>query len=97
MLANINLSQFLTQTTNNYSIVSSVTVYRQEGMWITADNQMMNDSSFKQEQWYEHFKTRGIQWVSAHKDPIELNRAKTFDVLSLLLPIGTFEPHCLEI
>lgn len=92
MLANINLSQFLTQTTNNYSIVSSVTVYRQEGMWITADNQMMNDSSFKKEQWYDHFKTRGIQWVSAHKDPIELNRSKTFDVLSLLLPIGTFEP-----
>jgi two-component system sensor histidine kinase YesM len=92
MLANIYLSQFLTQTTNNYSIISSVTVYRQEGMWISADNQIMNDSSFKSEPWYDHFKTRGIQWVSAHQDPIELRRSKPFDVLSLLLPIGTFEP-----
>ncbi|MDQ0897912.1 MULTISPECIES: sensor histidine kinase [unclassified Paenibacillus] len=92
MLANINLSQFLTQTTNNYSIVSSVTVYRQEGMWISSDNQITNDTSFKSERWYDHFKTRGIQWVSAHQDPIEVRRSKPFDVLSLLLPIGTFEP-----
>ncbi|MBD0382968.1 sensor histidine kinase [Paenibacillus sedimenti] len=92
MLANIDLSQFLTQTTNNYSIVSSITVYRQEGMWISADNQIMNDSSFKSEQWYDHFITRGNEWVSAHQDPVEVLRSKPFDVLSLLLPIGTFEP-----
>ncbi|NOV02243.1 sensor histidine kinase [Paenibacillus planticolens] len=92
MLANINLSQFLTQTTNNYSIVSSVTVYRQEGMWISTDNQIVNDSSFKNEQWYEQFKTKSIQWVSAHQDALEVRRLKPFDVLSLLLPIGTFEP-----
>lgn len=92
MLANINLSQFLTQTTNNYSIVSSVTVYRQEGMWISADNQIRDDAAFKKEPWYENFKLRGVQWVSAHQDPLEVRRAKPFDVLSLLLPIGTFEP-----
>ncbi|KAI7245622.1 hypothetical protein KC345_g12138, partial [Hortaea werneckii] len=38
MLASITMSKFLTQTTNNYSIVSSVTIYREEGMRIGADN-----------------------------------------------------------
>ena len=41
MLANLELSKFLTQATNNYSGVSSVTIYRRDGLWISAENQVV--------------------------------------------------------
>ncbi|SDD58342.1 two-component system, sensor histidine kinase YesM [Paenibacillus sp. UNCCL117] len=91
-LANIQLSQFLTRTTNSYSIVSSVAIYRQEGLWIAADNPGMPDTAFKQAAWYNSFYQQGERFVPAHQDPAEVRRAKPFDVVSLLLPIGTFEP-----
>ncbi|MFC5447847.1 sensor histidine kinase [Paenibacillus aestuarii] len=92
MLANINMSQFLTQTTNSYSSVSSVTVYRQEGLWVSAYNQIAADTHFKNSQWYTDFMQRGIQWAPAHDDPVETSRSNPNQVVSLLMPIGTFEP-----
>ncbi|WP_159886915.1 sensor histidine kinase [Paenibacillus puerhi] len=91
-LANIQLSQFLTRTTNSYSIVSSVAIYRKDGLSVTADNQIMTDPSFKQAAWYQRFYSHGERFVPAHQDPLEVRRSKPFDVVSLLLPIGTFEP-----
>lgn len=92
MLADLRLSEFLTQTTNNYSGVSSVTIYRREGMWVGGENQVVMDRSFQQESWYRDFMSRGVQWVSAHSDPAEARRSKPYQVVSLLLPVGTFEP-----
>ncbi|WP_342423218.1 sensor histidine kinase [Paenibacillus sp. FSL E2-0178] len=92
MLSNITMSKFLTQTTNNYSIVSSVTIYRQEGMRIGADNQVVTDASFKQETWYRNFIEHSNHWVPAHTDQVEIKGAKPYEVVSLLLPIGIFEP-----
>jgi two-component system sensor histidine kinase YesM len=92
MLANINLSQFLTKATNSYSSVSSVSVYREEGLWISTDNQVVSDSSFLSAEWYQDFIRAGNHWDPAHLDVVEVSRSKPYPVVSLLLPIGTFEP-----
>jgi two-component system sensor histidine kinase YesM len=93
ILADINLSQnVLTKTTNSYSNVSSVTVYRQDGIWISTDNQIVADRSFLGEAWYQNFKNQGTHWVAAHTDAVEASHSKPYKVVSLLLPIGTFEP-----
>ncbi|WP_340023017.1 sensor histidine kinase [Paenibacillus sp. FSL K6-1096] len=92
MLANINMSKFLTQTTNNYSIVSSVSIYRKEGLQVGAENQVAADTSFLLEAWYRNFIGHSIHWVPAHTDEAEINGAKPYEVVSLLLPIGIFEP-----
>ncbi|ULL14939.1 sensor histidine kinase [Paenibacillus sp. H1-7] len=92
MLANLNMSQFLTQTTNNYSIASSVTIYRKDGSRIGDGNEVSVDHAFQDEEWYQSFAERGNHWDSAHADPIETRRARPYQVVSLMLPIGTFEP-----
>lgn len=92
MLANLALSQFLTQATNNYSGVSSVTIYRRDGLWIGAENQVVSDPSFLSEPWYTGFLKHSERWVSAHTDQVEANYSRSYQVVSLLMPIGTFEP-----
>jgi two-component system sensor histidine kinase YesM len=92
MLANIELSRFLTQTTNNYSGVSSVSIYRPDGLWVSIGNQVVTDRSFLEEPWYKDFMQQGNHWVSAHTDQVEARQSKPYQVVSLLLPIGTFEP-----
>lgn len=92
MLANLSMSQFLTQTTNNYSIASSVTIYRKDGTRIGDGNEVSVDHAFQDEEWYRSFAERGNHWDSAHADPIETRRARPYQVVSLMLPIGTFEP-----
>ncbi|NHN32367.1 sensor histidine kinase [Paenibacillus agricola] len=92
MLANLELSRFLTQTTNNYSGVSSVSIYRPEGLWVSIGNQVVADRAFLEEPWYKDFVKLGNHWVSAHRDQVEARQSKPYQVVSLLLPIGTFEP-----
>ncbi|SFM02781.1 two-component system, sensor histidine kinase YesM [Paenibacillus sp. 1_12] len=92
MLYNLDLSRFLTQTTNNYSGVSSVSIYRPEGLWVSIGNQVVADTTFLDEPWYKDFMQNGNHWVSAHRDQVESSQSKPYQVVSLLLPIGTFEP-----
>ncbi|AEI40709.1 cache domain-containing sensor histidine kinase [Paenibacillus mucilaginosus] len=92
MLANIAFSQFLTRTTNSYSGISSVSVYRGDGTRIGAGNQVASDLSFLREAWYDDFVRRGNHWVPAHTDPVEAGLSRPYPVVSLLLPIGAFEP-----
>jgi two-component system sensor histidine kinase YesM len=92
MLADIRLSQFLTKATNSYSTVSTVTLYRQEGLWVSTDNQVVADRSFLTQAWYQDFLRFGNHWVPAHQDPVETSRSERYQVVSLLMPIGTFEP-----
>ncbi|MBB3111607.1 two-component system sensor histidine kinase YesM [Paenibacillus phyllosphaerae] len=90
-LANITFSRFLTQTTNNYSIVSSVFIYREDGLRIGMNNEVAFDPSFKEEAWYQDFKERSVRWVPAHLDPYS-QQYYNKPVISLLMPIGQFEP-----
>ncbi|MEK3884559.1 cache domain-containing protein [Paenibacillus sp. PL2-23] len=92
MLANLAMSAFLTQATNSYSSVQRVTVYRESGMWISADNQVEQDIDFLAEEWYKAFVQEGHRWVSGHADPVEARFNSTNPVVSMVMPIGTFEP-----
>lgn len=93
MLSHIKLSGFLTQASNSYSSVSGVTVYHKEGMWISSDNQVSRDASFLQKRWYTDFIEQSEHWVASHTDPVEIRtRSNPHPVVSMLIPIGTFEP-----
>ncbi|ANY66443.1 histidine kinase [Paenibacillus sp. BIHB 4019] len=92
MLANIKLSSFLTQAMNSYTSVSRVTFYRADGMWISSDNQVVSDPGLLEQQWYSDFKTSGTHWVASHIDPVEARYNNKHPVVSMLMPIGTFEP-----
>ncbi|MDP4098864.1 sensor histidine kinase [Paenibacillus sp. P96] len=90
-LTNITFSRFLTQTASNYSIVSSVFLYREDGLRIGMNNEVVYDASFKEEPWYQNFKKRSIRWVPAHLDR-DSQQYHNKPVISLLMPIGHFEP-----
>ncbi|MFX3633578.1 MAG: sensor histidine kinase [Candidatus Pristimantibacillus sp.] len=92
MLSHIDLSEYLTQTTNSYTSVSTVAIYRQEGMWVSGENRVVTDRSFLEEQWYKEFKVSSTHWVPSHIDQVEAKRNNRHPVVSMLMPIGTFEP-----
>lgn len=91
MLSSIRLSSFLTQATNSYTSVSRVTLYRENGMWISGDNRVVTDATFLAESWYEEYKELGAHWVASHKDPVEEKYNNTKSVISMLMPIGSFD------
>ncbi|WP_080838917.1 sensor histidine kinase [Cohnella massiliensis] len=91
-VANYQMSQFLMRTTNSYSSVSSVTVYRLEGTWIGSGNQIVNDASFLKENWFLNFIENDEYWVPAHRDAAELRNNNPNPVVSMLMPIGSFFP-----
>jgi len=93
MLAHIAFSKFLTQTTNSYSSVSSVAVYRREGLWVSMNNQVVQDETFHSQQWYRNFRQKSVRWLPAHTDDVEMRiRNNPHPVVSMLMPIGSFEP-----
>ncbi|WP_308737570.1 histidine kinase [Paenibacillus sp. AR247] len=93
MLAHIQMSKFLTQTTNSYTSISSVALYRREGVWVSMDNQVIKESSFLDQSWYKQFRDETVRWVPAHTDDVELKiRRSDHPVVSMLMPIGAFEP-----
>ncbi|MBO7743741.1 sensor histidine kinase [Paenibacillus sp. MWE-103] len=94
MLAHLNMSKFLTQTATSYSSISSVGVYRSEGTLVSMGNQVVKDPSFLGQEWYKNFKAQSVRWLAAHTDDVEIriNNNNTHPVVSMLMPIGTFEP-----
>ncbi|MEJ8302717.1 sensor histidine kinase [Saccharibacillus sacchari] len=94
MLAHLQMSQFLTRAANSYSSVSSVSIYRQEGLWVGSGSGSPVESGdfFKQEDWYVRFFAEGKHWVAAHRDQAELEQNNMHPVVSMLMPIGNFEP-----
>ncbi|MGO4696038.1 sensor histidine kinase [Paenibacillus sp. 2TAB26] len=91
-LAHYRMSQFLTQTTNSYSSVSGVAVYRQDGMWVSSGNLVVSNDSFLKEKWYLDFKNEDQYWIPAHTDVAELRNNNKHPVISMLMPISSFEP-----
>ncbi|CAI6035877.1 cache domain-containing sensor histidine kinase [Cohnella sp. JJ-181] len=93
MLAHLEMSKYLSQTNNSYTSVSSVAIYRQEGLWVSMSNQVVRDKSFLNQEWYRSFKTANERWIPAHTDDVELQiRSSAHPVVSMLMPLGAFEP-----
>jgi len=92
MFAHLEMSDFLTRTTNSYSSVSNVAIYRQEGVWISAEQKIVEATEYMREPWYRDFFAESRHWVAAHTDEAELLRNNPHPVVSMLMPVGTFEP-----
>ncbi|WP_020618559.1 sensor histidine kinase [Paenibacillus daejeonensis] len=92
MFAHIEMSNFLTRTTNSYSSVSNVAIYRQEGVWVGAEQAIVQEVDYMLEPWFIDFFAQGRHWMTAHTDDAELMRNNPNPVVSMLMPIGTFEP-----
>lgn len=92
MYEHIKMSKFLTQATNGYSGVSGVSIYSEDGMWLGTDNQVVFDKTFLQQDWYKDFIVNGNHWMAEHTDPGEVLRNNASPVVSMLMPLGTFEP-----
>lgn len=90
--AHYRMSQFLMQTTNSYSSVSSVTVYRREGMWISSGNQVVFDEPLVDQDWYRDLINHYEYWVPAQSDAAERRNNNPYPVIAMLMPIGSFEP-----
>lgn len=93
MLDNLQLSQFLTRTVNNYSIIATASIYRRDGLYVGLDNHIEQNVSFLSKAWYQDFYHAGQRWVSAQTDPFEATRLQQHEVISFLIPIGTFGPE----
>ncbi|SED07697.1 sensor histidine kinase [Paenibacillus sp. GP183] len=96
ILADIKLSQLLTQTSNSYSGVSSVAIYRKEGLRIGSENQIVQDGIFLQSPWYQNYRSRGNRWASSHEEQMDKRYESSRQVISLLMPIGTFDHRLSE-
>ncbi|WP_339819641.1 sensor histidine kinase [Paenibacillus sp. FSL R7-0216] len=90
MLKNIQLSKFLTRTVNNYSIIATASIYRKDGLYVGLDNRILQDPSFLEADWYTDFYKSEQHWAPASVDPYEPVRLKQHEVISFLIPIGTF-------
>ncbi|MBB6729517.1 cache domain-containing sensor histidine kinase [Cohnella zeiphila] len=98
MLAHIKLSKFLSQATSSYTSLSSVAVYRREGLWVSLNNQVVQDDSFLRQEWYQNFTQKSVRWLPAHTDEVEMRiNNNPNPVVSMLMPIGAFEPSAARI
>ncbi|MHA6485102.1 sensor histidine kinase [Paenibacillus sp. strain BS8-2] len=92
ILSNLEMSAFLTQATNSYTSVQRVTVYRDDGLWVSGENQFKEESMFLEESWYRDFKGKGERWVAGHVDLVEQRFNSNNPVVSMIMPIAEFEP-----
>ncbi|GBG08696.1 two-component sensor histidine kinase [Paenibacillus agaridevorans] len=93
ILSNLEMSTFLTQATNSYTSVQRVTVYRDDGLWVSGENQFGEDATFLGESWYRDFKGKGERWVAGHVDLVERRFNNDNPVVSMIMPIAEFEPR----
>lgn len=92
MLADLKMRQFLTRTTANYSVISSVSVFHRNGLSIGIQDQIFRDQNFAMMDWYVDFKNENKQWVSVHKDPYQPSSMTETPVISLVFPLGVYNP-----
>ena len=92
MLSNLELGDYLTKTTNSYSSVSSVTVYRDNNLWINGEYLIGKNDFFTREIWYRNFKDQSFYWSSAHVDAVEVMKNNNHAVIGMAMPLDTFQP-----
>lgn len=92
MLANIELSEYLTQVTNSYTPLANMTVYRLPNLWISGENYMNRNDSFTDEPWYVDITTQERYWIPSSYDRVELVKGNTNLMVSMTMPLDTYNP-----
>src|SRR5690606_14121281 len=63
MLANIDLSEYLTQVQNSYTPLANITIYRQQqDLWISGENYIERNGNYKDEAWYVDIREKERYW-----------------------------------
>lgn len=92
---NAELRTYLSSISLNHSSVSSIAVFDDNGLGVGIRDQIFQDSSFLQSEWYRAFQGEGRRWVPAHYDPYQPSYLKDQSMNSLLFPLvqlKTFTP-----
>lgn len=92
MLANLELSEYLTQVTNSYTPLANITVYRQPNIWISGENFIKRSEMFKDEAWYIDIRERERYWSSSNTDMVEQDKGNQKRMVSMTMPLDTYNP-----
>lgn len=92
MLANISLSEYLTQVTNSYTPLANITVYRQPNVWISGENFIKRSEAFVDESWYIDIRERERYWSPASIDMVEEAKGNQNRMVSMTMPLDTYNP-----
>src|SRR5690606_17940837 len=93
MLANLELSEYLTQVTNSYTPLANMTIYRHPNLWISSENYISRSESFKGETWYVDLTKRERYWSPAGSDMVEMSRGNENAMVSMTMPLDTYKPE----
>ncbi|MCR8659358.1 sensor histidine kinase [Paenibacillus endoradicis] len=92
MLANLELSEYLTQVTNSYTPIANLTVYRQPNVWISGENFIKRSESFTDESWYIDIREKERYWGPASIDMVELVKGNQNQMVSMTMPLDSYNP-----
>lgn len=92
MLANIELSEYLTQVTNSYTPLANMTIYRYPDLWISGESYINRSGSFTGESWYVDIREKERYWSPASPDIVEMAKGNPNPMVSMTMPLDTYNP-----
>jgi len=93
MLANIDLSEYLTQVQNSYTPLANITIYRQQqDLWISGENYIERSGNYKDEPWYVDIREKERYWTPANVDRVELAKGNHNEMVSMTMPLDSYNP-----
>jgi len=93
MLANLELSEYLTQVTNSYTPLANMSIYRHPNLWISGENYINRSETFTGEPWYFDLTERERYWSPASTDIVELAKGNHNSMVSMTMPLDTYNPE----
>ncbi|GGJ00020.1 hypothetical protein GCM10010885_06620 [Alicyclobacillus cellulosilyticus] len=90
MLLNRTVSQEITLIANSYPVVDAIAVLGKDGLYIDENNHIVLHSGYEHTAWFKAFRTHAAYWIPVYDN--QGRRYQQGDVISFLVPIGTFEP-----
>lgn len=92
MLANLELSEYLTQVQNSYTPLANITVYRQPNLWISGENYISKNGMYTDEAWYVDIREKERYWSPSNVDMVELAKGNSNEMVSMTMPLDTYNP-----
>ncbi|QJD87129.1 sensor histidine kinase [Cohnella herbarum] len=82
--ADNEIRKFLSSIALNHSSISSITLFNENGTAVGIRDQVFNDPSFLNSDWYKTFEREEVRWVPAHIDLYQPNYLKKESMNSLI-------------
>lgn len=81
------LRKYLSSIALNNSVVSSISVFNQDGLAVGIRDQIFRDPTYLNSEWYRRYVEEDRRWVSTHWDPYQPEYLQQEQVVSLLFPM----------